>query len=346
MRIAIVNQFAPPDEPPTSVLAGELATHLEADGHEVCLIACDSGYRQRKARRGRRLLRELRAHLSLFWQCLRLRRADVLIALSSPACLPATVCFAARLKRCRFVHWAMDVYPDVAVVLDEIRNHGIVHKLTKCAMRRAYRRANPLVALTVDMAKVLGGQPEICPPWAPASLQWPTSIPSSSTPFTWLYSGNLGRAHLYRPLLLAQQKLEQNEVPARLVFQGGGPSIAQATALAEELGLKNCEFRDYAARDQLLASLFAADVLVATQKPETGGLLWPSKLAVMKHVPRPLLWIGPDPSVEASIFVPDDIDGIAAWIEQQVSSPAHIPYTPPSPPIESLERWSEWIGKS
>ena len=347
MRIAIVNQFAPPDEAPTGVLAGDLAEHLRSGGHEVRVIACDAGYRSRRPSGARRLLHELRAHISLFWKSLFFRRADVLIALSSPACLAATVAFAARLKRCRFVHWAMDVYPEVAVALDEIKPNGMVHKFSGWAMRRAYRRSDPLVALTPAMAEALGQPAEVCPPWAPANLKWPASTSSPSTPFTWLYSGNLGRAHVFRPLLLAQKILEDAGCPAALVFQGGGHSIPEARAFAEELGLTRCEFRDYAPRDQLLASLFDANVLIATQSPETAGLLWPSKLAVMKHVPRPALWIGrEEPSIPAAHFETDDADGIADWIQRQVSDPNPPEYIPPSPPAASFKKWRSWIERS
>lgn len=344
MRIGIVNQFAPPDESPTSVLAGELAEHLRSVGHDVELIACDGGYRNRRSVGGSRLLRELRAHLSLFWKCLRFRKADVLIAMSSPAILPATVSFAARLKRCRFSHWAMDVYPNVAVALGEIRKSGMIHRITSRLMRGAYQRAKPLVALTEEMREIIGEDAQICPPWAPTGLEWPSASRSPSTPFTWLYSGNLGRAHLFRPLLLAQKKLEDRGIDAHLIFQGSGPSLPVAKLRASELGLQNCEFRDYAQRGELLKTLFDANVLVATQNPDTAGMLWPSKLAVMNHVPRPILWVGDDlPLERVQRFSEDQTDEIAAWIEQQMRDPQQLPYSPTASPTESLRRWQNWL---
>ena len=344
MRIAIINQFAPPDESPTGVLAGELADFLRRRGHCVQLISADSGYRQRGSPRGSRVLTEMLAHLRLFWRCLGFRKPEVLLALSSPACLPVTVAAAASLKRCRFAHWAMDVYPDVAVALGELKQHGLVHRITGWAMHLAYRRAAPLVTLTPNMALALGVPAKLCPPWSPMGLEWPSVDPGRTEPFTWLYSGNLGRAHLYRPLLLAQKQLEDRGVPAHLVFQGGGHSIPGAQALAGELGLENCRFRGYAPREQLLPSLFEASVLVATQEPASSALLWPSKLAVMRHVPRPLLWVGSEsPSVDAECFLPDDSAGIARWIEAQVAELADLPYSPPRRPEADLEQWHQWL---
>ncbi len=54
-----------------------------------------------------------------------------------------------------------------------------------------------------------------------------------------------------------------------------------------------CDWRPYVPEDQLPASLLAADVLAVTQKPETRGLLWPSKLALVTSLPRPSSGLAP-----------------------------------------------------
>jgi len=140
---------------------------------------------------------------------------------------------------------------------------------------------------------------------------------------TWLYSGNLGRAHEWRTLLDAQRLLERAGAPWRLVFQGGGPSWPAAQEYAQSIGLTRCEWKLYVPEDQLPASLLAADLLVVTQKPETCGLLWPSKLALVTSLPRPILWVGPaDRAIardlgtlpQAGIFAPGDAAGVAQWI--------------------------------
>jgi colanic acid biosynthesis glycosyl transferase WcaI len=89
------------------------------------------------------------------------------------------------------------------------------------------------------------------------------------------------------------------------------------------LGLARCEWKPYVEEDQLPASLLAADLLAVTQKPETCGLLWPSKLALVTSLPRPILWVGPvDRAIardlaglpQAGVFAPGDATGVARWI--------------------------------
>ena len=83
--------------------------------------------------------------------------------------------------------------------------------------------------------------------------------------------------------------------------------------------------------------LFAANMLVATQREVTRGLLWPSKLAVLKHVPRPLLWIGPKAGSiaktlkrlpNAGIFGADEPREIASWIKSKAQAGDYLPYRP------------------
>ena len=358
-----MNRFIPPDESPTAVLAGELAEHLQAHGHNVELIAVSesTGYRSGSKRGLSRAVEEILCHGKLFWKTLLARRGDLLLCLSSPACLPVTAAVAAALKRTRFAHWAMDVYPEIAAALDEIRSNGMVDKVSDALMNWAYGRTDLLVALDSDMQGALetkGHRAEICPPWFPHHFEWPESDPGTAAGglFTWLYSGNLGRAHEWKCLLDAQAILEQTDARITLVFQGRGAAKQEAQAYAEALGLQRCKWHDYVDKGNLLKSLFTADLLIATQRPETLGLLWPSKLAVLARVPRPLLWVGPSNGAiaksftalpHAGAFSPDDARGIADWVRKHATQPPRLAYAPPTAEetTAGAERMAKLIGQ-
>ncbi len=373
MRILLLNQFVPPDEAPTARLLGDLKEHLETLGCIVTLLGANTGY-QGGAKTGlSRLLRDAKAHLNLLWKGLRLGPFDWIVCLTDPPGLPFTSAILARIKRARLAHWAMDVYPQVAVKLGALPD-GLPSRLVAAAMRFGYRDSNPLVALDEDMKQVLetcgGARIHVLPPWPPLpTLNSPLSTsksppPISDTPTfdvqrssptsdtqafdvqhstfevqssspisggaaaspqrTWLYSGNLGRAHEYKDLLETQRLLEASGAPWQLVFQGSGPCRNEAQALASQLGLKNCHWQPYAPSDQLLPSLLAADVLIASQKESLQGLLWPSKLALMTLTARPILWLGPTQGQIATdlaaasplngLFSPGHPEAIAQWL--------------------------------
>jgi glycosyltransferase involved in cell wall biosynthesis len=266
----------------------------------------------------------------------------------------------ARKHRARHIHWAMDVYPEIAAALGEIRASSLIARFTGWLVGRAYRRCDKVVALDADMASALRKhrvEPAIIRPWVFRSiLEQSLTHAEPEHPWTWIYSGNLGRAHEWETLLHAQQLLEQRGVDARLLFQGGGPSWPLARARAAELRLRNVEWRDYLPEPELRAALLRAHVLVATQRPEVRGLLWPSKLALMRSLPRSLVFVGPPEGAiatelrafpHAAIFPPGDPASLADWLQSRRSGgEIGVPADPHAERARALADWSTLIGDS
>ena len=295
MRILFLNQYFPPDPAPTGVLLRQLGDALEADGHTVDFVAARQDYHAGQDKGGR-LMREFKALVTLLIDgCLR-PRADVVISASSPPCLLFVATLVALRHRARSFHWIMDLYPEIAVALGEIPD-GILSKIVACLMGRCYRKCEKVVVLDEDMAerlRVHGVEPEMIRPWIFEEIAQPvaqTLAPHAQ--WTWIYSGNLGRGHDWQTLLEAQAILEQQSPDIRLLFQGGGPQWTAAQKRAAALGLKRCEFKPYVERDTLRESLMQCRCCVVTQLPTVRGMLWPSKLALLLTLPRPLLWVGP-----------------------------------------------------
>lgn len=446
MRLLFLNQYGPPDSPPTARLLGQLADFLRSRGHEVEILAQRQTYGGRPASGRERLRRELAAAWFILREGCRRRnpRPDAVLALSSPPGLLVVAALVAWWQRAPLAHWAMDLYPELAVALGEIPP-GLVAATVQRAMRWAYRRCGLVVALDEDMQAHL--QPfcrvpvRVLPPWPPLATEQglldlfkagapPTALdveagaspavattvadaasglvdgwadaaprvtggqdaageaptlqtksirppatsadtsassaaangPDAAAPWTWLYSGNLGRAHEWRTLLDAQCLLEARGLPVRLAFQGDGAARRVAQVAARELGLQRCDWLDYVLEDGLLASLLAARVLIVTQRPETRGLLWPSKLAVLERLPRSILYIGPtDGAIAARLrvrgnvgtFAAGQAEEVAAWMEGQfaqgVGAPtiSHQDVLGSAAGCAALERWlQEAIAKT
>lgn len=360
MRILFLNQYFPPDPAPTGVLFREVADEFVRLGHEVDFVDAGQAYREGQGKGGR-MKRELKALCRMLREGCARPRADVVISGTSPPCLAVVADRVARKHRAAHFHWAMDVYPEIAVGLGEVRRGSLVERITGWAMRRAYLRARGVVALDADMAqrfRAHGVEPVCIRPWVPRSII--EALPGGGEPekpWTWIYSGNLGRAHEWETLLRAQGLTEERGVDARLLFQGGGPSWAGAQARAGELGLRNCEWRGYVPESELPASLLRCEVLAVTQLPAVRGLLWPSKLALVSVLPRPVLFVGPaDGAIanelralpHAGILATGDVDGVARWIaEQRRTRPVIQPGAVPDPGgqrIAALSAWSELLS--
>jgi glycosyltransferase involved in cell wall biosynthesis len=163
-------------------------------------------------------------------------------------------------------------------------------------------------------------------------------------------------------LIEAQALVEARGLGVDLVFQGGGAERNAEMAEAKSRGLQRCFWRDYAPEADLISSLLLADALVATQRPETAGCLWPSKLALAVLLGRPVLWVG---SKEGGVaqwlrrrghfaVSPDDPKDLADEIERLAKPPRRRAY----PTAEELaarlsqarssgiDRVSAWIAET
>ena len=335
MRFLFLNQYGPPDPAPTARLLGELAESLRTRGHAVEIVSQRQSYQGRPARGGR-LRRELAASwtiLCMGWKKRPLsNRPDLVLALSSPPGLLVVAVLLAWRHRARLAHWAMDLYPELAVALGEIKPVNPAGRLVGAAMRWAYRRASLVVALDEDMRDHLQTfcrvPVQTLPPWPDPTTERQADEVSEPgvlpEPWEYLYSGNLGRAHEWQTLLEAQALLESRGRLISLVFQGDGAGRIAAQAYAQKLGLRRCHWKDYAPKEGLLPTLLAARVLIVTQRLETRGLLWPSKLALLERLPRPVLFVGPTEGAianrlrargDAGVFAPGESEAVACWIE-------------------------------
>jgi len=359
VRFLFLNQYFPPDPAPTGILLRELGDELVTRGHEAVYVDASQTYRSKKKDK-LRIIRELRGLFAMAWRALTTRKPDIVISATSPPCLHAGAVILGKLRGARVYHWLMDMYPELAVSLGEVKP-GLVSRTLSAVMGWAYRKST-VVALDDDMAEKLRGygvKAEVIAPWVLKPLLKPVDepeFPVSTHPSAWVYSGNLGRAHEWKTLLDAQALLEKEGLPAVLRFQGGGGSRGLATEYAATLGLKQVEWHDYVPEEQLRGVLSSAGALVVTQKPEVQGLLWPSKLALLLDLGRPILWVGPADGAVArhlstiphsGTFAPGDALKIAEWLKKTLlESPPKTVHTSDAAEIrmKSLQKWTQILN--
>jgi glycosyltransferase involved in cell wall biosynthesis len=189
LRIAIINQFFPPDISPTGRLAASLAKHRASQGDTVTVIA-GQGYvahreqetpalqrsrvfpqrnRQDQVRIHRiwtprlgkrtifhRGLDYLVFYLLSAWTALRLPRQDVIICLTTPPLIAGVGILHQLLHRkTRVILWNMDCYPEVAERTKAIRSGGIVSRLFDWGNRIVARHLSHIICLDDAMRRLV-----------------------------------------------------------------------------------------------------------------------------------------------------------------------------------------------
>ena len=292
--VVFVNRYFHPDHSATSQIASDLAFHLAARGWDVTAVTSRQRYDDAGARlqsdvvRGVRIIRVwstrfgraglagraidyLSFYVSAFFTLLH-HRASTVVAMTDPPLTSVLAAIAAK----RVVNWVQDLFPEVAESLG-IRAPRFLRKLRDWSLRRA--RANVVLG---ELMAARVPKPIIIHNFADADLA-PQPRPHGDA-FVVGYSGNLGRAHEFETIMGAMQRLPD----VRFLFTGGGAQLDDVKRAAGP----NASFRPYAPREQLSASLSAADVHLVSLKPSLEGLVLPSKFYGVLAVGRPVIFVG------------------------------------------------------
>lgn len=318
-RVIFVNRVYWPSLAATAQLLTDLAEGLAVRGWTVEVIAAgdESGAHRgvtihrtgagekhagmiSRARNYWRFICRVRSELAI-----RARPGDVVVLMTDPPLLGAAVTQVALNRGARVVHWIQDIYPEIVT---EHVGALLAWPLFPLRMKRdaSWRLATSCVVLGDTMARTVAdhgisqGSIATIPNWAPRELNNladATHIAAQrqtwelSDKFIVAYSGNLGRVHEFSAILIAAEIL-QSHPEIVFLFIGAGARLAEVQSAANAKGLHNIRILPPVPRENLAASLSAADVHLVTLKPEFTPLVYPSKLAGALAAGRPVIFIG------------------------------------------------------
>lgn len=240
------------------------------------------------------------------------RQPDVVVLKTDPPLLVAAGPWLARRTGAAIVHWAQDLYPDVAVALGVLPAPAA--RPLRALARRSLRRADAVVAIGRCMAERLaaaGVAPDrlhVVPNWAPAGVGPDPAARAAFRDahgldgrFVVMYSGNLGLAHPFEAVLGAAERLADARPEALVLFVGDGPRRAWVEAEVARRALPNVRLLPPQPSGALAGSLGAADLHLVTMEAGLDGLVVPSKLYGALAVGRPVLFLGPPESEAARV---------------------------------------------
>jgi glycosyltransferase involved in cell wall biosynthesis len=346
VHLLLLNQFFYPDVSAAAQLATDLAEDLVSYGFRVSAIASRGTYlggerlAASEEHRGIRIIRprsssfgkgSVAARLAdygsffvgAFARLGTMEKPDVVLAMSTPPFVAAIPAAMRALRGTRFVYWAQDLYPELAVEFGVLRRASPETRALESVSALILRRADAVITLGEAMAARLvgkGAPPDrvhIVPNWADPAAIGP--IQREMNPFRTahglqdqrvvLYSGNMGRGHDIETILAAAETLRSRS-DVTFLFIGDGVK----RPLVERSARDNPQVRllPYQPRKALSSSLSAGDLHLITQDACTVGLMEPSKLYGAMAVGRPVLFVGPNASEIARTVRREQIGDIAS----------------------------------
>lgn len=270
------------------------------------------------------------ATVQIWWRVVRKYRDDELFIVSNPPSAP----LLPLLFRNRFSLLIFDIYPDVLVNQRKLnKNHFVIHWWQN-ANQKVYAKAERVFTISEGMKDCLcqyveADKIKVMPLWPNNALI--RKIEKSENPFIKehdlegkfivLYSGNLGSTHRVEVLIDVAQKVKD----AIFLIVGQG---AKMELIVERIKKEHCENVIQLPRqpmERLSEVLSAADIAVVTLDTSASQMSVPSKTFNLMAVGVPLMCIASPESelgrlVRKSemgrVFLPDDIDGMASFVNE------------------------------
>jgi glycosyltransferase involved in cell wall biosynthesis len=252
-----------------------------------------------RASHWRRALSYLGLYPQLMWQVWKLGRVDAVVSMTDPPLQVAAVTLAScRAKK--KIHWAQDVYPELAEELGVIPRGGLLARVLRFISTWALRRQDEVVAVGRCMRERLirravdTGKIEVIPNWSSVAPVTAEKVQAMRERLGWegqfivLYSGNIGLAHDFETLTGAAELLEGGGV--QMVFAGEGPRLEQVRR--DTAGLEHVSFLPPQPKEDLSAFLAAADAHLVSVRAGLEGLVVPSKAYGIFAAGRPIFYVG------------------------------------------------------
>ena len=319
------NRVYPPVGGATGELLKELAEGLAGDGARVVVVTSRAEEDKRprdqetkglgvvngvevirvgaarftRASHARRAWSYLTLYPQLMWQVWKLGKVDAVVSMTDPPMQVAAVALAScRAKK--KIHWAQDVYPELAEELGVIPRCGLLARVLRSISTWALRRQDEVVAVGRCMRERLvrrgvdAGKIEVIPNWSSVGVVSAAEVQAMRERLGWngkfiaLYSGNIGLAHDFETLVGAAKLLEGGGV--QMVFAGEGPRLAQLRR--DTAGLAHVGFLPPQPKEHLSSFLAAADLHLVSVRSGLEGLVVPSKAYGILAAGRPIFYVG------------------------------------------------------
>ena len=230
-----------------------------------------------------------------------LRKPDIVVSLTDPPIIGLVALLWARIYRAKFVFWCQDIFPEVALLLEDFRN-DYLNKVLDKINRFLLRKADTIIAIGETMKRRLveikntpEGKIKIIHNWADCEEIQPINGPNPfryqynlNGKFVVMHSGNIGLSQDVEKLVESARILRQEKDIVFLII-GEGNKKAELLGKAKTWDLENVIFLPYQPKEVLKYAFSAADIFIISLKQGLAGYIVPSKLYGILASGRPFV---------------------------------------------------------
>lgn len=372
-RILLIHRFFWPDSPPYASLLREIGEYLAASDHHITVLGTQPSYKVEIENESRpyreslgkldvrrvRLFRErsratwLRGINSvlfcwkILWHLLiHGGKYDVVMCSTVPPVITgAATSLGCRLRGCRFLYHAMDIWPEVANLTGQMRK-GILYRITRAIDTWTCCSATAVICLSDDMRRTflarsakLESTVQVIGNFELPAYETETESPQIKTlrkpanKFRVLFAGNMGRYQALDSVVRAAT-LVTNPV-IEFALMGTGAMKETLIRQAEQAGClgDRIVFLPHQSVDVAKSLMLDADVSLVTLAKGVSTVAYPSKTLTLLAMGCPL-GVMMESDSELSQMVQqhqlgfavdcDDAEGMAAAISRLADSPAEV----------------------
>lgn len=327
MKIVLISEFFYPYKTSTQKILTELSEDLVESGLEVDVITTKNAYREEKIKLKRyeeykgikinrifsidgnrdsklfRLLGYIIFTVGVFKNLLFKKDYDKILFVSNPPLVPFIGYVMKKIKRKPYVYLVHDVYPDVAITLNVIKETSIISKLMNFINKKIYLNAEKVIVLGKDMKELIMTKniPEekvkIITNWADSNVNYPKVVDEEfvtkhklKNKFNVMYTGNISKVHDIDTILDVVRILKNNK-EILFTFIGGGNQREYIEKIKKEEKLDNIQIKDYMFGEEYNNILNCADLFITTLQQGMRGLGVPSKTYTYMSIHKPLIAI-------------------------------------------------------
>ncbi len=273
---------------------------------------------------------------------LHVRRPDVVMALTDPPIIGLAALATAERAGAPFVFLCEDVFPEVAVLVEDFHSDVVNAALTQ-VNRVLLSRANAVIALGETMKQRLEGKGAdparitVIDNWADTEALVPlgrrnafSAAHALDDRIVVMHAGNIGLSQSLDTVIEAAGHL-RHERAIVFVFLGDGARRSALETRVAAAGLDNVRFVPYQPRERMADAYAAADLFLVSLRAGLSGYIVPSKIYGILAAGRPYVAAVEDDCEVATltraqgcgiVVPPDDAVALAGAIAALATDPA------------------------